>query len=134
MEVIELKTPAILFPAVSLLMLAYTNRFLALARIVRDLAQQWQTCPEQPLSRQIRGLVLRLQLIKWMQAFGILSLIGCLISIMFLFFGLDRAGSLSFIFSIGLLFLSLCVCLGEVLLAGNALKVLLEGYQNTAKH
>ncbi|WP_269542014.1 DUF2721 domain-containing protein [Cerasicoccus fimbriatus] len=123
---IEVTTPAILFPAVSLLMLAYTNRFLALAKIVRDLAGQLIEHDDESLRRQIDNLELRLTLIKWMQALGILSLLSCLMSILAVHTELQMLGEALFGLSILLLFASLSVCLREVLLAGNALKVVLE--------
>ncbi|WP_309386669.1 DUF2721 domain-containing protein [Cerasicoccus frondis] len=123
---IDVTTPAILFPAVSLLMLAYTNRFLALAKIVRDLAGQLIEHDDESLRRQIDNLELRLTLIKWMQALGILSLLSCLVSILAIHTDFQMLGEVLFGLSILLLFASLSVCLREVLLAGNALKVVLE--------
>ncbi|WP_309399303.1 DUF2721 domain-containing protein [Cerasicoccus maritimus] len=123
---IDVKTPAILFPAVSLLMLAYTNRFLALARIVRDLAGQLMEHDDESMQRQIDNLEIRLVLIKWMQALGILSLLSCLASILAIHTNLQMLGEVLFGLSVVLLFASLTVCLREVMLAGNALKVVLE--------
>lgn len=125
---IDIGTPALFFPAISLLMLAYTNRFLALARIVRDLADQLRRNDGHApaLRRQIRGIEVRLHLIKFMQAAGILALLGCLTSMFFLFVEIPVLGNLCFSGSMLLLGISLCCCLAEVLMAGNALRVVLE--------
>lgn len=131
---IDVTTPAILFPAVSLLMLAYTNRFLALARIVRDLAGQLIEHDDESLRRQIDNLEVRLTLIKWMQALGILALLSCLVSILSIHTGFQLIGEVMFGLSILLLFASLSVCLREVMLAGNALRVVLEKCRPEANH
>ncbi|NQU28789.1 MAG: DUF2721 domain-containing protein, partial [Candidatus Marinimicrobia bacterium] len=66
-----LTTPAMLFPAISLLLLAYTNRFLAIAGLVRNLYDRYQAKPEQKIQAQIDNLRYRLGLIRNMQVFGI---------------------------------------------------------------
>ena len=74
---ITLATPALLFSAISLLMLAFTNRFLTLASLVRGLHAVYKEKPDEVLYGQIRNLRTRLDLIRWMQAFGIASLLLC---------------------------------------------------------
>jgi len=59
----ELSTPALLFPAISLLLLAYTNRFLGLANVIRGLHQQINETNKQLIARQIISLQLRIKLI-----------------------------------------------------------------------
>ena len=75
MEELTLTTPALLFSAFSLIMLAYTNRFLAYAAVIRDLSERYREKAEDSLIRQIKNLKLRLQLTRWMQIFGIASLL-----------------------------------------------------------
>ncbi|MGE5464189.1 MAG: DUF2721 domain-containing protein, partial [Syntrophothermus sp.] len=84
---ITINTPALLFPAVSLLMLAYTNRFLTLATIIRGLYDRYQNVPEENLLLQISNLRYRIYLIRNMQIFGVLSLLFCVISMFALFAG-----------------------------------------------
>jgi len=76
---LSITTPALLFPAISLLMLAYTNRFLALASLIRNLHEQYKKDPDQKhIVKQIRNLRARTRLIRLMQAFGVLiSLTSC---------------------------------------------------------
>lgn len=77
---ITINTPALLFPAISLIMLAYTNRFLALANRVRSLHTEYNKGDKKEIiHRQIKNLKYRLRLIKNMQALGVLSFINCLI-------------------------------------------------------
>lgn len=71
---LEISTPALLFPAITLLLLAYTNRFLALATLIRNLHGKYQTPESQPgLVAQIKNLRKRLNFVRRMQAFGVLS-------------------------------------------------------------
>ena len=80
---LEITTPAVLFPSVSLLLLAYTNRFLALASIVR----QMDVCTtDEYQMNQIKNLQKRMRYIKKMQYFGVASLLLCVVSMFFLFF------------------------------------------------
>ncbi|MBX3687714.1 MAG: DUF2721 domain-containing protein, partial [Rhodocyclaceae bacterium] len=72
----NITTPALLFPAISLLLLAYTNRFLSLAQVIRQL----HSSPERGtpvVDRQIPGLKLRIVMIKYMQGLGVLSFLLC---------------------------------------------------------
>ena len=80
MEELTLTTPALLFSAISLIMLAYTNRFLAYAAVVRNLHSKYKERNDAILIEQIRNLSLRLQLTRWMQIFGIASLLLCVLT------------------------------------------------------
>ena len=124
---ITLTTPAILFPAVSLLMLAYTNRFLAIASIIRTLHRRYkEEGQSQIVGRQIANLRSRLGLIRWMQSFGIMSLIACISSVVVLFFEVPVLGEILFGLSLLLMLISLMFCLREIHLSGRALEIELE--------
>ena len=82
---ITLTTPALLFPTVSLLMLAYTNRFLTLAQIIRNLHARYQDEDDENLLGQITNLRYRVYLIRNMQIAGVLSLLFCVVSMFALF-------------------------------------------------
>ena len=73
----EISTPALLFPAVSLLFLAYTNRFLHLAALLH---RDWIELKDEALRAQIDNLRRRLSLIRWMQLLGAISLCLCVVS------------------------------------------------------
>lgn len=85
MESLTLTTPALLFSAISLIMLAYTNRFLAYAAVIRNLHAKYQEHKDDNLIEQIRNLRLRLNLTRYMQIFGITSLLLCVLT-MFLIY------------------------------------------------
>lgn len=123
---ITLTTPAILFPAVSLLMLAYTNRFLAIASIIRVLHNRYKAEGSVVIRRQIENLRARLGLIRKMQTFGIMSLFACILSVIVLFLGQLLLGEILFGLSLGLMLASLIYCLREIYLSGRALEIEME--------
>ena len=82
---ISLTTPALLFPAISLLMLAYTNRFLTIATIIRNLHDRYRNEASDNLLGQIANLRYRIYLIRDMQIAGVLSLLFCVTSMFALF-------------------------------------------------
>ncbi|TGN16802.1 DUF2721 domain-containing protein [Leptospira ilyithenensis] len=84
MEPLSFNTPGLLFPAISLLMLAYTNRFLGLTSVSRSLLEKYKESKEEVLIRQIMNLRFRISLIRYTQSLGILSLIFCLTSLGFI--------------------------------------------------
>ncbi|MGB0416784.1 MAG: DUF2721 domain-containing protein [Coraliomargarita sp.] len=128
---ITLTTPAILFPAVSLLMLAYTNRFLAIASIIRTLHDRYNVEGKSTvLRRQIDNLRSRLTLIRWMQSFGIMSLIACISAVVVLFCEVRLIGEGLFGLSLLLMLISLFFCLREIHLSGRALEIELEDMES----
>lgn len=83
---ISINTPALLFPAISLIMLAYTNRFLALSALIRSLHDKYQNEEKKHiLHGQIKNLRYRLKLIQNMQALGVLSFICCIVCMYFIY-------------------------------------------------
>ncbi|HEX7026723.1 MAG TPA: DUF2721 domain-containing protein [Gammaproteobacteria bacterium] len=128
---IDITTPALLFPAITLLLLAYTNRFIALANVIRTLRQKLGVTDNNSLIRQIENLSLRINLIRIMQALGITSLLGCVITMFLLFINMEFPGRLIFAVSLGLMVISLLVSLWEIMLSGNALHIELEGMRKS---
>lgn len=121
----DITTPALLFPAISLLLLAYSNRFLSLAQLIRQL----HASPDyrSPLvMRQIPGLKRRITLIQYMQSFGVLSFLLCSLSMLALYAHSEAAGQVLFGISIVALSVSLVLSLIEVLISTNALSVVVE--------
>ncbi|MEO6166530.1 MAG: DUF2721 domain-containing protein, partial [Chitinophagales bacterium] len=104
---ITLTTPAILFPTISLLLIAYTTRFLAIANLIRGLKIKYQKEQMPHLLRQINSLRIRLTLIRNMQAFGIAALFTTTFAIALLFFNETIYGSYAFGFALLLLLISL---------------------------
>jgi hypothetical protein len=122
---INITTPALLFPAISLLMLAYTNRFLPLAMIIRDLYDRYDSVPNENLHGQITNLRYRTHLIRNMQIFGVLSLLFCMISMFALFAGWIVAGQWSFGIALALMMVSMLISLRELQISVGALDLLL---------
>ena len=123
---LNLTTPALLFPAISLLLLAYTNRFLTLATLIRGLHSRYKEEPDQAIIGQIRNLRLRVILIRNMQALGVLSLLLCVICMFLLFAEELKAGRIIFGISLILLILSLAVSVYEIQISVGALKIQLS--------
>lgn len=85
---ININTPALLFPAITLLMLAYTNRFLSLAALVRKLHEEYQRGEkERNILYQIQNIRSRINLIRYMQGFGIMSFLCCVLCMYAIFRG-----------------------------------------------
>lgn len=126
----DLSTPALLFPAISLLLLAYTNRFMGLAGVIRGLHRQINESNKALIARQIINLRLRIKLIIWMQIMGVLSITFCVLAMFFLFVESYSLGQLSFIVSLVLMILSLALSLYELKISGHALNIELEDLES----
>lgn len=125
----NLTTPALLFPAISLLLLAYTNRFLVVAQLIRTLIRQNQDDPDSDLTDQILNLKIRIEAIRRMQVLGVLAFIGCVLAMFFLFLDQSALGTSCFALSLVLLVASLCFSLYEVQISGRALNLQLKGLE-----
>ena len=125
----DLTTPALLFPAISLLLLAYTNRFLVLAQLIRQLKQMDTEEDHALIARQISMLRKRIVLTKRMQAFGVLSFLMCTVSMFLLFLGSELPGAVAFGISMVLLSLSLLYSFYEIQLSTNAINVELANFE-----
>lgn len=122
----SLTTPALLFPAISLLLLAYTNRFLTVATIIRQMHPGEGKAPSQLALRQIGSLRSRVSLIRHMQSCGVVSFLLCALSMFAIFVEHQAAGKILFGLSLLALAVSLVLSLIEVLLSTNALKIVLD--------
>lgn len=131
---INLTTPALLFPALSLLMLAYTNRFLAIANLIRQLHATYTTEPTEKVATQIANLRFRIRLIRNMQALGVISIILAVLCMFCLFEGWEKAGKIVFGLSLLTLTISLCYSFWEVQLSNNALEVLLADMEGVTSN
>lgn len=129
--VITLTTPAILFSAISLLLLAYTNRFLTLAALIRELNSQYQKHKDPIVLKQIPTLRLRVNLIKYMQALGTFSFLLSVLTMYSIFQGNNEFAAV--IFGIGLLSLlfSLIISLWEIFISVTALNIHLANIEDS---
>jgi uncharacterized Tic20 family protein len=123
---LSLTTPALLFPAISLLLLAYTNRFLVISQLIRELNKRSKDVQADLTRRQIRNLRTRVQLIKWMQFVGVIGFILCTFSMTCLFFTFDLIGEIAFGISLMAMVTSLLLSLYEIFISVNALNIELE--------
>ena len=120
---ITLATPALLFPAISLLFLAYANRFLALARVIRELHNTYRSKPDALIAEQLKILRSRLFMIRNMQGLGIASFFTCVLCMFLLFAGSQLLGKIFFVLSLALLMGSLVVALREIQISVRALSL-----------
>lgn len=127
---ITLTTPALLFPAISLLLLAYTNRFLTLATLIRSLHSTYKSKPDDLIIGQIKNLRHRVILIRNMQSFGVASLFLCVMCMFVLFAGQIDLGKLIFGSSLVLLLISLALSIREIQISVNALNLHLSDLEH----
>jgi hypothetical protein len=123
---IELSTPALLFPAISLLMLAYSNRFFGLAAIIRNLHKSHTEKPNPVYLLEIKSMRRRMHLIRDMQSLGIFGLILCMVCMFLLFRGYQAAGGMVFGAAILCMLASLILALIEIRMSGRALELHLQ--------
>jgi predicted exporter len=120
---LQIETPALLFSATSLILLAYTNRFLTIAQIIRNLKKRYDEDHNKSILLEIKNLNLRLTLIRYMQMFGVLCLFLSVFAMLCLFIEFAMTG----VFLFGLSLLSLLISLGisfwEISISVNALRL-----------
>jgi hypothetical protein len=126
---LTLNTPALLFPALTLIMLAYTNRFLALGTLIRNLYREYEESPDESRLHQIRNLRHRLRLIRDMQLLGVLSLTACVVCMALIFLG--RQPAAQWVFGAGLVLLagSLSLSAYEIIISTRALSIQLRSLE-----
>lgn len=130
---LTITTPALLFPTVSLILLAYTNRFLAVAALIRKLAAQYKDDHNENVADQIKSLRLRVRLIRDMQMLSIFALFLSVVCMFSLFIG--EVALAKYIFSASLLSLmiSLGMSLREIMISTHALSIQLKDIDDELK-
>ncbi len=123
---INVTTPAVLFPAVSLLLLAYTNRFLSLAGVIRKLHADHKAAPQPIYLDQIASLRRRIRLVRNMQFFGVTSLLLCTICMFLVFLDWYEAAEWMFSASLVVMIVSLIISLVEIQISIHALDLHLQ--------
>lgn len=129
---LTLTTPGLLFPAISLLLLAYTNRFVAIANVIRRLHADYLTQPDPLNLRQIQSLRTRLKMIRQMQEFGVAAFLCCVLSMSAMFFGLQGIGEVLFGVSLVLFTVSLIISIVEIHFSVRALDIRLSDLESSA--
>jgi hypothetical protein len=130
---LDITTPALFFPTVSLLLLAYTNRFLALAAVIRQLHSQYRSSPDATYLKQIASLRTRIRLVRNMQFWGVLSLLLCTLCTFLIFIQCDRAAVWLFVVSMASMIASLVFSLWEIRLSVVAIDLHLSDIEADCK-
>lgn len=120
---LHIETPALLFSACSLILLAYTNRFLTMAQIVRGLKKSYDEKHNKSILLEIKNLNLRLTLIRLMQLFGVMSLFLSVFTMLLLFINQGTTGLYLFGLSLLCLLISLGISFWEISISVKALRV-----------
>jgi len=126
---ISINTPALLFPAISLLMVAYSNRFNVLGSRIRALNAEYSSSADDVILDQIWILKKRVMLIRNMQACGVISLFTCVVCMTFLFAGYSLVGEILFGTSLFFMLCSLGLSLREIIISVQALNCVLDSIQ-----
>lgn len=133
MEALTLTTPALLFSAISLIMLAYTNRFLAYAAVVRNLHDKYLDKQDDLLIEQIKNLKKRLGLTRAMQILGIMSLLLCVFTMFLVYVHYLVLATWVFGIALLLLILSLSLLIWEIQISTYALSLHLRDIEDQLK-
>ncbi|MCS4503201.1 hypothetical protein KBTX_01045 [wastewater metagenome] len=120
---LSLATPSLLFPAISLLLLAYTNRFLGLAALIRELQARYRSEQSHSVRRQIDNLRRRVMLIRHMQVAGVTSLFLCVLCMFLIFAAQPGPAKIAFGVSLCAMMVSLGLSLREIWISIDALNV-----------
>jgi uncharacterized membrane protein YtjA (UPF0391 family) len=131
---LSIQTPALLFPAISLLLIAYTNKFLAMANLIRSLVSDYEKQRDRDLLKQIHSLRRRLWLIRWMQVFAVTSLLFCVMTMFLIYEGQQGWAKALFAISLLLMMASLVITIIETVLSAGALKLLLKDLEEKETH
>jgi hypothetical protein len=129
MNQLTLTTPALLFSAISLLLLAYTNRFLAYASVVRNLHEQYKEDPDAIIVGQIQNLRKRLVLTRTMQLMGIGSLLLCVLCMFLVYVEQQLAAEIIFGIALVMLIISLAISIREIQISVKALDLHLSNME-----
>jgi TRAP-type C4-dicarboxylate transport system permease large subunit len=131
---ITFNTPALLFPAISLLLLAYGNRFIALANLVRKLHDEYSSGHKSKiLLQQIKSLRRRINLIRYMQGLGVLSLLCCVACMYCIYRGWAKPAEFIFAASLLSLLVSLVISLVEIIKSTNAIELEISDIEELEK-
>ncbi len=133
MEQLTLTTPSLLFSAVSLILLAYTNRFIAYAQVIRNLKSEYERNPTVVGAAQIKNLRERLYLTRAMQVLGMVSLLLCVVTMFTIYIQFKVLSE--YIFGVALLCLisSLVISIREILISARALDIHLDAMTKSKK-
>ena len=133
MQELTLITPTFLFSAISLLLLAYTNRFLSYAQLVRTLKDRYMEDQSALTLAQIKNLRKRLHLTKNMQMLGVASLLLCVATMFLIYIGFETISAYVFGLALVLLIVSLTLSVLEIRISAKSLEIYLSNMENAGK-
>jgi hypothetical protein len=125
-----IQTPTLLFSAISLLMLAYTNRFVVIANLIRELYALYLKEPSDVTANQLRNLRKRMRIIRNMQVFGAFSFFFSVLSLLFIFLQSVLIAELIFGLSLIMLLISLILLIMELNISVHALNIQLKDFDD----
>ncbi len=123
---IAVTTPALLFPAITILFLAYSNRFLTIATRIREKHTEFNKTHSPIAQKQIVSFRQRIRYIVAMEMFAVLGIISCIVSTGFIFYGFQYYGNVCFSISMAFIILSLLASIIELIFSTRALNIELE--------
>jgi Protein of unknown function (DUF2721) len=129
---LTLITPTFLFSAISLILLAFTNRFLSYAQLVRNLKDRYLEDHSALTHAQILNLRKRLNITINMQMFGVASLLLCVVTMLLIYIGLHTLSLFVFGLALSLLILSLCLSVWEIRISAQSLDIYLSDMEEKA--
>ena len=125
-----LQTPTLLFSAISLLMLAYTNRFVVIANLIRELYTAHMANPSDVTANQLKNLRKRMRIIRNMQVYGAFSFFFSVLSLLFIFLQSVLIAEIIFGFSLVALLISLVLLIMELNISVHALNIQLKDFKD----
>jgi len=130
---VTITTPALLFPAISVLFLAYANRYLAISKRTRELHSVYNKTQNFAAKKQVESLRKRIRLIIAMQLFAVMGIICCVLTMGLVFFGLQLMATYTFLVGMFLIVLSLLISMWELLISTQALNIELQDIEGDVK-
>ncbi len=118
-----------MFSAISLIMIAYTTRFVTYTQVIRSMAAEWNRTRAEKYLLQIGNLRRRLYLIRAMQVLGIVSLLLCVICTLLIYLGAPAVASWLFVTALATMSVSLAVAIAEIVISVRALEIHIEGME-----
>ena len=128
---LNISTPALLFSIVALLMVAFTNRFVTMSSLIRELHEKFQQNPHnEVITKQIVNLRRRVNLIRNMQLISVFSLLLSVVCMLFVFLGLTNIAPYIFVTSLLLLCIALVMSAWEIRISTHALNIELSDMES----
>lgn len=121
MEPLAISTPALLFPAITILILTYSNRFSTLSNKIREFIRKGEDAAQIAVFRRRVGYVRRMLL--W----GILGLAASALSMLALVFKCTNTGVGLFVLADLSIVISLIYAILDVSISTNALELEVNG-------